>query len=85
MVNEFLDEYEVLGSKLKPKLEGNSGVDKLDTIRRALGQDERILIAPEDNKEDELLMREVVDEPKDRWDCETILSKFFVLGVKILV
>ncbi|KAG0043085.1 hypothetical protein BGZ83_011868 [Gryganskiella cystojenkinii] len=31
-----LDAYEVVGSKLVPKLEGETGVDKLSTIRRAM-------------------------------------------------
>ncbi|KAF8665428.1 hypothetical protein AX16_000447 [Volvariella volvacea WC 439] len=78
MVNEFLDEYEVVGRKLKPKLEGDTGVDKLDTIRRALGQDERIHLSLNNHssKEEEILMPADIDEHKERWDCETILSTY---------
>ncbi|KAJ7897367.1 Low temperature viability protein-domain-containing protein [Mycena olivaceomarginata] len=41
MMDEFLNDYEILGRKLKPKLEGDSGAEKLDTLRRAMGMDER--------------------------------------------
>lgn len=65
---------------MRPTLEGATGVDKLDTIRRALG-DVRI-----DGKEYEegdtwnndntVPMPIDVDEEKERWDCETILCIF---------
>ena len=76
MVNTFLNEFEILGRKMKPKLEGESGVEKLDILRRAMGQDERVRIAngdDEENEETDLLTTEEEDK-KDRWDCETILS-----------
>jgi protein LTV1 len=74
MLNEFLNDYEILGRKLRPKLEGESGAEKLDTIRRAMGLDERVRIQDGDDSEpDELEF--VEEEPKDKWDCETILSE----------
>lgn len=76
MVKEFLNDFEILGRKMKPKLEGDSGVDKLDSLRRAMGQDERVKVEDDDKEEkyDDLLLSEDEDK-KDRWDCETILSK----------
>jgi len=76
MVNTFLNEFEILGRKMKPKLEGESGIEKLDILRRAMGQDERVRVAngnDEENEETDLLTTEEEDK-KDRWDCETILS-----------
>jgi len=82
MVNTFLNDFEILGRKMKPKLEGESGVEKLDNFRRAMGQDERVrIMSGEDNEQDDDdddLFPEEKDE-KDRWDCETILSKPIIL------
>ena len=49
---------------MKPKFEGESGPEKLDVLRRAMGQDERVRISNNDN--DDLFSS---DE-----DCETIFS-----------
>jgi protein LTV1 len=80
MIDDFLDNYELLGRKMKPVLPGDNGLDKLNTLRRALGQDERVRIGGEDedgSDEEEILMPYGEDDKKDRWDCETILSKFW--------
>lgn len=82
MVDDFMDRYELLGRKLKPVLAGESGADKLETLRRGLGQDERVRVISmdaDDEKElddDELFRAYDVNEKEDRWDCETILSKW---------
>lgn len=82
MVDKFMDRYELLGRKLKPVLAGESGADKLETLRRALGQDERVRVVAmgEDDEEelgdDELFRAYDTNEKEDRWDCETILSKW---------
>ncbi|KAF7337639.1 Protein LTV1 [Mycena sanguinolenta] len=78
MMDEFLNDYEILGRKLKPKLEGDSGAAKLDTLRRAMGQDERVRATQEDEDEDDgdVLMPLDIDDRKDRWDCETILTTY---------
>jgi len=81
MVDDFLDNYEILGSKMKPKLEGETGAEKLGILRASMGLDHRVTVQEQANDEtDELLEMEDEDE-KDRWDCETILSapEFFVL------
>jgi hypothetical protein len=88
MVNEFLNDFEIVGRKMKSKLEGESGPEKLDALRRAMGQDERVRISNDDNEEDDdddLFSSE--EEQKDRWDCETILcgSFFSVLLFNIII
>ncbi|EDR15863.1 uncharacterized protein LACBIDRAFT_301251 [Laccaria bicolor S238N-H82] len=77
MVKEFLNDFEILGRKMRPKLEGESGVDKLDSLRRAMGRDERVRVEDDDKEEnyDDLLLSEDEDK-KDRWDCETILTTY---------
>lgn len=59
---------------MRPILAGETAVDKLDTFRKALGE-AKIRDQGEDS-EDEILMPTDIDEAKDRWDCETILSEF---------
>ncbi|KAF4604774.1 hypothetical protein EYR40_003556 [Pleurotus pulmonarius] len=87
MMDDFLDNYEVLGRKAKPKLEGDTGAEKLNTLRQALGQDERVRITQtgdSDEDEDEDEDEEAIlasfgkeeDTKEDRWDCETILSTY---------
>jgi protein LTV1 len=83
MMDDFLDNYELLGRKMKPVLPGDSGVDKLNTLRRALGQDERVRIGianEEDDSAGEILMPYEQEDKEDRWDCETILSGFQIQG-----
>ncbi|KAI0094505.1 LTV-domain-containing protein [Irpex rosettiformis] len=75
MMNEFLDNYEIVGGKMKPVLAGNTAVDKLDTIRKGLGE-AKIRDDIDDDVEDDILMPVDIDEPKDRWDCETILTTY---------
>ncbi|KAK7063815.1 protein LTV1 [Favolaschia claudopus] len=78
MMDEFLNDYEILGRKMKPKLEGDNGAAKLDTLRRAMGQDERVRVAGEGDEiaDDDVLMPLDIDDRKDRWDCETVLSTY---------
>ena len=76
MVNEFLNDFEIIGRKMKPKLEGESGPEQLDILRRAMGQDERVWISNDSDEEadnDDNLMSSNEEDKKDRWDCETIL------------
>ncbi|KAG6874422.1 hypothetical protein C0995_015158 [Termitomyces sp. Mi166 len=77
MMDEFLNDYEILGRKMKPKLDGDTGTEKLDTIRRALGQDDRVRLDKEESgEEDDILMPLNIDDKQDRWDCETILTTY---------
>lgn len=75
MMNEFMDEYEILGGKMKPVLAGDNGLEKLNTMRRALGE---VTIREQNSDEDDernILMPLEDNDVKDRWDCETILSE----------
>lgn len=74
MVNEFLHDYEILGRKMKPKLEGDTPTDKLDTVRRALGQDDRVRVNDDSDDDVQDLLTSEATSKEDRWDCETILS-----------
>ncbi|KAG7452177.1 LTV-domain-containing protein [Guyanagaster necrorhizus] len=78
MMDEFLNDYEILGRKMKPKLEGDSGVEKLETLRRAMGQDQRVKesYSDDDDTPEEDLFLELEEDKKDRWDCETILTTY---------
>ncbi|KAK0208687.1 Low temperature viability protein-domain-containing protein [Desarmillaria ectypa] len=78
MMDEFLNDYEILGRKMKPKLEGDSGAEKLETLRRAMGQDQRVkeFYNDDDDTPKEDLFLELDENKKDRWDCETILTTY---------
>ncbi|KAF9486523.1 Low temperature viability protein [Pholiota conissans] len=77
MVNTFLNDFEILGRKMKPKMEGETGMENLDAFRRAMGQDERNRLAGDDEDEETNLDDLFLDEDKkDRWDCETILTTY---------
>lgn len=83
MMDDFMDNYELLGRKLKPVLPGDSGPEKLNTLRRAMGQDERVRIVSADDNDEELDDKQLfagydAAEKEDMWDCETILSESFV-------
>ncbi|KAL1951247.1 hypothetical protein VTO73DRAFT_396 [Trametes versicolor] len=76
MMDEFLDDYEVIAGKMRPVLPG-SAIDKLDAVRKGLGA-AVIRDSAEDSgqEDDDILMPLDLDEKKDRWDCETILTTF---------
>lgn len=81
MVDDFVENYEQLGRKLKPVLPGDSAVDKLDTLRRAIGQGGAVRISVVENDSDEeddekLFASYHANEKESRWDCETILTSY---------
>lgn len=80
MMNEFLENYEILGGKMRPVLAGGTSVEKLDTIRKALGE-AKIRADEKGDNDDDILMPVDIDEEKDRWDCETILSTLLALSI----
>lgn len=85
MMNEFLDNYEVLGGKMLPVLPGETPVEKLDVIRKGLGE---VKIRDQDEEsegEGDILMPLDVDEKADRWDCETILSTSISADIPIVL
>ncbi|KAH8835653.1 Low temperature viability protein-domain-containing protein [Flagelloscypha sp. PMI_526] len=78
MVDNFLDKYEVVGGrKLREKLEGDTGAEKLETLRRAMGVDKRVkvddVLSDESSGEGEWGVEE---DRKNKWDCESILSTY---------
>jgi protein LTV1 len=76
MMDDFLDNYEILGRKMKHKLAGDTGIEKLNTLRMAMGQDDRVRVGSDDEEEEEEdIMAPLEDDKTDRWDCETVLSE----------
>ena len=73
MMDEFLEKYEVISGKMRPVLPGTA-TEKLDTIRKALGEAKIRDDAESEPEDDDILMPLDIDDKKDRWDCETILS-----------
>ncbi|KAH7930486.1 Low temperature viability protein [Leucogyrophana mollusca] len=82
MMDDFLGNYEILGRRLKPVLPGDTGAGKLETLRRTMGQDERVRITSGDSDEDDddeklfAAFHANDEDKKDRWDCETILTTY---------
>ena len=63
MMDDFLDKSEIVGHKIRPTLEGENAIDKLDTLRRAAMDDDDIY--PENEAEytpQESNMLDVEDE-----------------------
>ncbi|CAG7851704.1 Protein LTV1 [Serendipita indica DSM 11827] len=84
VLDEFLAQEQV-GKKLQPRLEGGTPQEKLNTLRRALvGEDDRelelkrrqALLDREDRDDRPMPMPVDIDQQKERWDCETILSTY---------
>ncbi|MBW0494434.1 hypothetical protein O181_034149 [Austropuccinia psidii MF-1] len=93
IMDDFLNRFEVLGGKMKPRLAGETPSEKLKTMRSEL-------LAPQraDELERQLIKEKILsrmkqdekvqskpgfdtiqyqeDEPRDRWDCQTILSTY---------
>lgn len=98
-MDEFLDRFEVVGRSLVPALEGKTGIEKLETLRKAMagvgiseGQETKDLIKrlvrmqeeAEGAGDEDILMPVDVDDVKDRWDCETILSEWYEFDLRSL-
>lgn len=76
IMDDFLENYEILGGKMKPTLPGESVTDKLGTIRQSLREiGYEVNDQIEDEKDVEDAFEDFVEERGDRWDCETILSE----------
>jgi protein LTV1 len=62
---------------MKPSLHG-SGPEKLQSLRAAMGRDERVTVEDLDQqeaKDDDGYAAIEGDERRERWDVETVLSK----------
>ncbi len=79
-MDDFLDNYEILGGKMLPVMPGETPAEKLGTLRQTLkeqGVPIRIgNVDDEDEDEEDEVVREDIDEA-NKWDCETILSEPF--------
>jgi protein LTV1 len=75
MMDDFLDNYEILGRQMVPVLPGATPAAKLAAYRTALADGGR-LHASDDADDGDILMPTDVDAPRDRWDCETVLSTY---------
>ncbi|PCH34127.1 Low temperature viability protein [Wolfiporia cocos MD-104 SS10] len=74
IMNDFLDNYEIVGGKMRRVLAGETATEKLDTIRKSLGAVH--LREDDDDEKDLMFMPLDVDEKQERWDCETILTTY---------
>ncbi|KZO89686.1 Low temperature viability protein [Calocera viscosa TUFC12733] len=74
VIDGFMQQYEQVGNHVRPTSE------KLDTLRRAMGEDLRLNGIPtarvRENDDEDILMPVDVDEIKDTWDVESILSTY---------
>lgn len=75
-MDDFLQNYEVSGGKMKPSLPG-SGPQKLQSLRLAMGRGERVTVegSDQEGKEDDIYAVIEDNEKPERWDVETVLSK----------
>ncbi|KAJ1984042.1 Protein ltv1 [Dimargaris verticillata] len=86
ILDEFLGKYEVKGSKLHVKLEGDTPLDRVDTLRHALVDDDsegsvaqgslRERQQPSQRDEYEVIHYQTTRKYGDDWDCESILSTY---------
>jgi protein LTV1 len=79
MMDDFLDNYEIVGRKMRPVLEGDDPAAKLATFRAALAEGGIRVREGADEDDDKIPMPLDIDAVKDKWDCETILSTFTIL------
>ena len=79
IMDEFLNDYEVLGGKVRPSLGGTHATpaEKLDLVRKALGEAK---LRDENDEDDdyEAGMPEVriIGSNREKWDVQTILCEF---------
>ncbi|KAG0347720.1 hypothetical protein BG004_007131 [Podila humilis] len=92
ILDDFLDKFEIVGSKMVPRLEGATSENKLTTIRNAMlvdDEDEEKSIATtvggtkHRKKKDEEVPEEIqtdfrsrAERMRDNWDVQTILSTY---------
>lgn len=87
IMDDFLDNYEVVGRRMTPRMEGDTSLGKLDHLRKAFleAQDttaeelKKVITAQLAKDESaEPIENEFIEEesPEARWDCESILSTY---------
>ncbi len=83
LMDDFLDRYELVGGKMRPVLEGSTGLEKLETLRNAIVDDDRrevmlgeeMGLGVEEDHDEAMPLPSIVGVDEDRWDVETVLSK----------
>ncbi|KAH9004162.1 Low temperature viability protein-domain-containing protein [Lactarius hatsudake] len=78
LMDDFLRNYEVSGGKMKPSLQG-SGPEKLQSLRLAMGRDERVLLdSPDQQERVDGDIDSMIEErgKRGRWDVETVLTTY---------
>ncbi|KAG8836077.1 hypothetical protein FRC17_010010 [Serendipita sp. 399] len=84
VLDEFLAQEQV-GNKLVQRLEGGTPKERLNTLRRAFVSDDdkddewirkEALLNREDKETTSIPMPVDIDQEKERWDCETILTTY---------
>ncbi|KAI0028583.1 LTV-domain-containing protein [Vararia minispora EC-137] len=79
LMDDFLENYEVHGGKMKPSLEG-VGAEKLQQLRLAMGRDGRVRESTSDessdNDEEAIYAMLEKEDKSDRWDVETVLTTY---------
>ncbi|KAH8997431.1 LTV-domain-containing protein [Lactarius akahatsu] len=78
LMDDFLRNYEVSGGKMKPSLQG-SGPEKLQSLRLAMGRDERVLVdSPDQQEHVDGVINSMIEEKgkRGRWDVETVLTTY---------
>ncbi|KAF9425764.1 hypothetical protein BGZ94_007240 [Podila epigama] len=90
ILDDFLDKFEIVGSKMVPRLEGATSENKLTTIRNAMlvDDDEKSVATTvggtkSRKKKDEDIPEEIqtdfrsrAERMRDNWDVQTILSTY---------
>ncbi|KAI9297629.1 Low temperature viability protein, partial [Neoconidiobolus thromboides FSU 785] len=72
IMDEFLENYEVVGKKMTIKMEGETGVEKFNHLRQSLIQPEI-----KEEVENDLVKNVQVDEKIiNNWDCQSVLSTY---------
>ena len=87
-MDDFLDNYEIVGKKMQPKLEGDSGKQKLDTLREALlattlsddeDDNESVATVTPRKHKDKAEYVDLFERPvakRETWDCQSVLSTY---------
>ncbi|KAI9511721.1 LTV-domain-containing protein [Russula earlei] len=78
LMDDFLQNYEVSGGKMKPSLPG-SGPEKLESLRIAMGRVEPMMVEDSDqdeNEDDDFYAVIEENRRRERWDVETVLTTY---------
>ncbi|KLO20785.1 Low temperature viability protein [Schizopora paradoxa] len=79
IMDDFLDNYEILGRKMLPVMPGETPIEKLGTLRQTM-KDHSVPIQinafDDEDPDDPEEMFDLSNDKADKWDCETIISTY---------